>query len=169
MDFRNALIPNDNVNLYCSSLTRTENAYAVASTSTVSVEFPSTGGIEIYEFRLLTQPVNLLNIALSADAGTFTISKKGVYSVFCSMNVSAQDAGSQGQVSLLVDGTILSSNILFPSGVRLESCLTVMGSVVCNGVTPKEVSIQVRYVQGTTPANVGDFRYGQMLITKLSD
>jgi hypothetical protein len=169
MDFRNALVPNDNVNLYCSSITRAENAYAIAPTSTVSVILPSTGGIEIYEFRLLSSPVKLLNIALSADAGTFTLTKKGVYSILCNMNVSATDSGSQATLTLLVDGVALAFDVLFPSGSYLMSSLSVLGAVECDGITAKEVSIQIRYVAGTTPATGADFRYGQLSIIKLSD
>ena len=169
MDFRNALVPNDNVNLYCSSITRAENAYAIVPCATVVVSFAATGGIEIYEFRLLSSPANLLNIALSADSGTFTLTKKGVYSVSCSMNVSATDVGSQALVSLLVNGVAKSFNAIFPNGAKLNTDLTVLAPVVCDGITPQEVSIQVRYVAGSVPVNIGEFRYGQLSIVKVSD
>lgn len=169
MDFRNILVPNDNVNLYCSSITRAENAYAIAPTATVAVTFPAAGGIEIYEFRLPSSPIKLLNVALSADAGTFTLTKKGVYSVFCNMNASATDSGSQAILTLLVNGATIAFDVLFPSGSYLMSSLSVLGSVECDGITAKEVSIQVRYQAGTTPATGGEFRYGQLSIIKLSD
>ena len=169
MDFRNALVPNNNVDLYCSSITRAENAYAIVPTAQVTVSLPSTGGIEIYEFRLLSTPAKLLNVALSSDAGTFTLTKKGVYSVFCNMNVSGVDTGSQCILSLLVNGTTVAFDVLFPSGSYLMSSLSVLGAVECDGITAKEVSIQVRYTAGATPATGGEFRYGQLTITKLSD
>jgi hypothetical protein len=169
MDFRNALVPNDNVNLYCSSITRAENAYAIVPTAQVTVSLASTGGIEIYEFRLLSSPAKLLNIALSADQGTLTLTKKGVYSIFCNMNVSATDSGSQSTLTLLADGVPLSYDILYPSGSNLMSSLSVLGAVECDGITAKEVSVQVRYVAGTSPANGADFRYGQISIIKVSD
>ena len=169
MDFRNALVPNDNVNLYCSSITRAENAYAIVPTANITVSLPSTGGIEIFEFRFPSTPIKLLNIALSADAGTFTLTKKGVYSVFCSMNVSGVDSGSQSTLNLLVNGVVVAFNILFPSGSYLMTTLNVMGAVECDGITAKEVSIQVRYLAGGTPSVGGEFRYGQLSIIKVSD
>ena len=169
MDFRNALVPNDNVNLYCSSITRAENAYAIVPAATVVVSFAATGGVEIYEFRLLASPAKLLNIALSADAGTFTLSKKGVYSVSCSINCSVQDSGSQAQMILLVNGVSKSFNAIFPAGAKLNSDLNVLAPVECDGITPQQVNIQVRYVAGPVPANIGEFRYGQISIIKVSD
>jgi hypothetical protein len=169
MDFRNVLVPNDNVNLYCSSITRAENAYAIAPTANVVVSLPSTGGIEIYEFRFPSSPIKLLNIALSPDAGTFTISKKGVYSILSTINASATDVGSQSTLSLLVNGVVLAFDILFPAGNPLMTTLTVMAAVECDGLTAKDVSIQIRYLAGGTPVTGGEFRYGQLSIIKISD
>ena len=169
MDFRNALVPNDNVNLYCASLSRSENAYAIVPTAAITATIGPTSGSQLYSFRNLTSPVRLLGITQNLLNDTFTITKKGVYSVFCSMNTTGIDSGSQSKVALFVDGSSTAFNVIFPNGYLLESCLTLVGSVECDGVSPKTVSVEVSYLQGTVPVNSGEFRYGQLSITKLSD
>ena len=85
------------------------------------------------------------------------------------MNTTGIDAGSQPTITLLVNGSSNAFNVIFPAGYLLESCLTLVGSFECDGVSPTTVSVQVSYLQGTVPVNSGEFRYGQLTITKLSD